>query len=296
MATSHSESDGSINRYKNEEEATFDTLGILQPILQEDDHNIAGGGNIAAVNEILGDPMNLMQPILLDDEDKEHEDEGDNVFGGEPVLGGTSSAFTSSSPAVVMAKSSTALPPQPPPPPPPPGKVVSKQRADKSLPPEHLASSSTSLSSKNMSTRSLSKKPAMVKKATKKDLTQFEDEADLAILAALNSYNMQSTTEGASIATNIQKHKGISPVHDEEKEEDDESSKGQGYIPTHITRRRSSVIARTSNQKSCTSTPRRRRSCGCSRRSRGVRLSQLQMLIRGEVIWNDNSLCVWATN
>ena len=167
LATSHSESDGSINRYKNEEEATFDTLGILQPILQEDDHNIAGGGNIAAVNEILGDPMNLMQPILLDDEDKEHEDEGDNVFGGEPVLGGTSSAFISSSPAVVMAKSSTALPPQPPPPPPPPGKVVSKQRADKSLPPKHLSSSSTSLSSKNMSTRSLSKKPAMVKKATR---------------------------------------------------------------------------------------------------------------------------------
>ena len=59
-------------------------------------------------------------------------------------------------------------------------------------------------------------------------MTQFEDDADLAILAALNSYNMQSTTEGASIVANIQKHKGLSPVHDEEKEEDDESSEGQG--------------------------------------------------------------------
>ena len=60
-AASHSESVSPINRYKNEEEAAFATLGILQPILQDNDD----GACVAGADEVLGEAMHLMQPILV---------------------------------------------------------------------------------------------------------------------------------------------------------------------------------------------------------------------------------------
>ncbi|KAL7540415.1 hypothetical protein ACHAXR_010092, partial [Thalassiosira sp. AJA248-18] len=179
VAASHSESldggggGGSVNRYKNEEEAAFDTLGILQPLLSLDDGD--EGDNIGDIE----DPMGLMQPILVDDDD---EDGDDNME--EPMLGGSSSAFTNS---VIGVANASVLPPSPPPPPPPPPpQVVRKQKSEGS----RLGHAGGS----GPSSRDLS---APSQKNEKKIHTQFEDEAELAILAALNAHNMQSIDTGA---------------------------------------------------------------------------------------------------
>lgn len=186
VAASHSESDGSINnRYKNEEEAAFDTLGILQPILgdfdddfsnDDDDNNDDGDG-------LLGD---LMQPILLDDK-AQPDDDIMGGGGGEPImlqLGGTSaSAFTSSavSPGATKPITTDDTHPAPPLPPPPPENVVRKQHAS------------------NKSMRSLGTIPSLrdisLSKKSVRDLTQFEDEADLAIFEALNEHNMKTLAD-----------------------------------------------------------------------------------------------------
>eukprot|EP00579_Thalassiosira_antarctica_P000217 CAMPEP_0201866770 /NCGR_PEP_ID=MMETSP0902-20130614/1236_1 /ASSEMBLY_ACC=CAM_ASM_000551 /TAXON_ID=420261 /ORGANISM="Thalassiosira antarctica, Strain CCMP982" /LENGTH=1631 /DNA_ID=CAMNT_0048391801 /DNA_START=121 /DNA_END=5016 /DNA_ORIENTATION=+ len=233
-AASHSvESDGgSFNRYKNEEEAAFDTLGILQPIFQDDtigDHGNVGGGS-GGTNEVIGDTINLMQPILMDD------DEDNNIMKEPMVFGGTSSAFTASplSPGVVANQS----PPSPPPPTMPlpekvalPEKVVKKQKhkskqwsllehhVNANLSPKAVAKSKNG---KDMASIALAAK----NKNDKENATQFEDEADLAIRQALEACNMQqsinTTSHEEEEADGERKGDRLTPVDDDESEEDDE--------------------------------------------------------------------------
>ena len=188
VAASTSESDGSVNRYKNEEVATFDTLGILQPLLFDEDNANIDIGTIDATGSC--EMMGLMQPILVDESGAvEGEEE-------EPTLGGTSSAF--------------AVPP--PPPPPPPEKVVRKHQSDRSL-----------LSNQAPSSKHLKEQL----KQEKKDNTQFEDEAELAILEALNAHNLRDDKppqedEGGE----EEPRQNLSPIHsiDNDSGQDDEGN------------------------------------------------------------------------
>jgi len=192
MAASHSESDGSVNRYKNEEEATFDTLGILQPILDgldlddgtddddDNDDNFPDGGGVGdsgGGDDIFGD---LMQPKLMDDNDD----------GGNINIGGTSSSAFAT-PAVDANNPTTEfpppLPPPPPPPPPLPKKVIQKQTSEKALGKQKAIPSSGNVTH-------------VAPMVNEKDHTQFEDEADTILQAALNSYNLQSSIKVAAIS------------------------------------------------------------------------------------------------
>ena len=158
LAASHTSESDSLNRYKNEEEAAFDTLGILQPILPEGDDNAAASGGVD--DSFIGD---LLQPILIDDEPM-IVDLGDGAAHPLP---------------------SSDLPP-PPPPPPEQGLISSNEKVVLQKHKSTMSSRSLMDSSKVPSSKSVS----IAKKSEKKDHTQFEDEAEMAILEALSAYNM----------------------------------------------------------------------------------------------------------
>lgn len=140
----------SLNRFRSEEEATFDTLGILQPILHDGDGD-------EDINKFL------MQPVL--------GDENDNMAVAQQpaMIGGMGSAFESANAAAVGVD--TTVPPSPLPPPPPPAS-----------PPERV----TRILDDESNNQSTAKK-------RERNISQFEYEAQMAILEALNEQqNMTS--------------------------------------------------------------------------------------------------------
>jgi len=202
IAPSHSESDSlNNNRYKDEEEAAFNTLGILQPVLPDDeDVNVGGSGD----NDLMiGD---LMQPILLDDDVAEEEDIE------APVLGSSAPDF---------------LPP--PPPPPPSEKAVQKRH--------NTSKSGVSLLSTLKLNSSFTSRSGVSVTKPKKDHTEFEDEAEQAILNALAAHSMSvKPDDQMDIADQITDlEDGREDDNNlESKEDDDNKEEGDESIPSQI--------------------------------------------------------------
>jgi len=200
IAPSHSESDSGINRYKDEEEAAFNTLGILQPVLPDDEEDVNIGGD----NDLMigGD---LMQPILLDDDVADEEDIE------APVLGSSEPDFL------------------PPPPPPPPEKVVQKRH--------NPSKSGVSLLSTLKLNSSFTSRSGVSVTKPKKDHTEFEDEAEQAILNALAAHSMSAKSDDqidtADQITDLEDDPDIANL-ESKLEDDDDKEEGDESIPSQI--------------------------------------------------------------
>jgi hypothetical protein len=148
LSSSHS-----LNRYRSEEEAAFDTLGILQPILQDGD----GDEDICKL---------LMQPVL--------GDESDMAVTQSAIIGGVGSAFECANSAALGMDATVPPSPLPPPPPPssPPEKVIRKLEGE---------STHQSISNKR-----------------ERNISQFEYEAEMAILEALGEHQNATSNIGVN--------------------------------------------------------------------------------------------------
>ncbi len=142
----------SLNRYTSEEEAAFDTLGILQPILQDGD----GDEDISKL---------FMQPVI--------GDESDMAVTKPAIVGGMGSAFECANSAVLGVDATVPPSPLSPPPPPssPPEKVIRK-----------LEEESTHQS--------------MITNKRERNISQFEYEAEMAILEALGEQQNATSDNG----------------------------------------------------------------------------------------------------
>mmetsp|Transcript_23264 Transcript_23264/g.41596 ORF Transcript_23264/g.41596 Transcript_23264/m.41596 type:complete len:1233 (+) Transcript_23264:4492-8190(+) len=178
---------------------------------------------------MMGDAMHLMQPILMDDDGDAGE--RNKIMMGESMLpgGGTSSAFTTATSSSSSFAGSSLPPPPPPPPQHPemniPEKVVRRQQQQqqkqrgKSEKPrtEHARI----LSMRDFSTSSRTGvSSAAVAKKNEKDNTQFEDEAELAILKALNGLNLRQSV----IHHDEKSKRSLTPVEDDDDDDDDDGS------------------------------------------------------------------------
>ena len=195
----------STSQFSTEEQAAFDTLGILQPIL-------GGGGGGGG-----GGFEDLMQPIL--------DDNGAATTGDDD---GTTAVIDILHPP---------LPPE----------NVLPLKSSLTTPLPTTTTTKSSLLHNNKPTTTSSSHRAGLEKSKRSQnmtsITQFEDEANLAIMEALNRYNLeQSEILGASRQQQQQQQQQVKQEEEEEEgetvDEDDKDEEDDlvGGVPHHVVR------------------------------------------------------------
>eukprot|EP00577_Skeletonema_sp_RCC1716_P003879 CAMPEP_0113387966 /NCGR_PEP_ID=MMETSP0013_2-20120614/8829_1 /TAXON_ID=2843 ORGANISM="Skeletonema costatum, Strain 1716" /NCGR_SAMPLE_ID=MMETSP0013_2 /ASSEMBLY_ACC=CAM_ASM_000158 /LENGTH=1582 /DNA_ID=CAMNT_0000270919 /DNA_START=159 /DNA_END=4907 /DNA_ORIENTATION=- /assembly_acc=CAM_ASM_000158 len=207
---------GGTSQFSTEEQAAFNTLGILQPLLMDDMDNdgiiVGDGGDVGndSAGGIGGFGLeDLMQPVLLDDH---HDDVDEN-------------------PQAARQQQQQQLHQSPPLPP------------ENILPLKSPATTATTPVSKSLAQNkpSTSRRAMYARSKRSQNMTsisQFEDEANLAIMAALSMYNLEQSEilgDGA-----VQQHEQKVKQEEEEEEveegDEDEANDLVGGIPHHVVR------------------------------------------------------------
>ena len=163
---------GGEEHFSTEEQAAFSALGILQPVLMDGDEEEYGDDTEHDIGFTSIGLEDLMQPVLDDD------DPDDAMIGMEHSQQATITAQRHIAPqagTMQPLKPPSSFPTTPPPPP-------------QSLPPNSL-SRSKSTNSSSHSRRTMFAKSKRGQNT--KSITQFEDEANKAIMEALSMYNLE---------------------------------------------------------------------------------------------------------
>eukprot|EP00970_Alexandrium_tamarense_P008845 scaffold1725_cov195-Alexandrium_tamarense.AAC.6 len=171
-----------------EEQAAFEASGLMQPILFEDE-----GGE-----ELLGNASALLQPILADDDD------GMDIK-GDDILAGLDHQD--------RALSSLSLPP-------PPENVIGKHSPSKSVRSKKLSDKIRTSPVKDLNGDGHHAHHSH-HTHTKNATTQFESEAEEAIIAALGIHNIKSSDEIDRVEQATENNIP-SPGHESDQQEDEE--------------------------------------------------------------------------
>jgi hypothetical protein len=192
-------------QFNTEEQAAFDTLGILQPILMDDGGGMGVGG---------GGLEDLMQPVLDDDIGGDHHPARQQQYQQQQQQ--------------QQYRQSPPLPPE---------NVLPLKSATTPLPKTTLSPVKHTPSSNRRAMLARTKRSQNMT-----SITQFEDEANLAIMEALNMYNL----EQSEILGVLQQKKKAKQEEEEEEEEellednkdddDDEANDLVGGVPHHVVR------------------------------------------------------------
>eukprot|EP00569_Conticribra_weissflogii_P014890 CAMPEP_0171391814 /NCGR_PEP_ID=MMETSP0880-20121228/1528_1 /TAXON_ID=67004 /ORGANISM="Thalassiosira weissflogii, Strain CCMP1336" /LENGTH=1734 /DNA_ID=CAMNT_0011904567 /DNA_START=216 /DNA_END=5420 /DNA_ORIENTATION=+ len=185
--------------YPNEQEA-FESVGILQPILSDDEDvaNVGASVDVTVSNPVASAKRNSGNENVIETAVTVGDAPSNTAGGTTRHIEMMDHVQASSLPAgAIQTNANTtainAPPPSQPPPPPPPKLILGKHKHTKSA-----ASTRTGKDLWNIakaggpSLGSKPSKPKLVARAVS-EFTQFGDEADLAILEALKMHNMPST-------------------------------------------------------------------------------------------------------